>query len=171
VRCVACVWAVWWCGVVCSVLVWRGPLLASILFKTLLPLYLYPLVTRPHGTAPSFPPPRFWRARGTTLGYNGTGDIANFNDIASSILFIYIFVVFFFIKIYYYYSIYITFWGGRLLLRCMRAREREHTTCASVPGPRHRSNTTLSISRLLASSQQPAGLLRGPPSTITYVIS
>jgi hypothetical protein len=25
------------------------------------------------------------------------------------------------------------------------ARAREHTTCATVPGPRHRSSTTLSI--------------------------
>jgi hypothetical protein len=39
------------------------------------------------------------------------------------------------------------------LLRSMLAREREHKTCATVPGPRHRSNTTLSISRLLASKR------------------
>jgi hypothetical protein len=53
---------------------------------------------------------------------------------------------------------------GRSLLRSMLARERrEHTTCATVSGPRHRSNTTLSISRLLASSQQvSSGLPRGP---------
>jgi hypothetical protein len=50
------------------------------------------------------------------------------------------------------------FWGGRSLLRSMLAREREHTTCATVPGPRHRSNTTLSISRLLASSRPSAHL-------------
>jgi hypothetical protein len=51
------------------------------------------------------------------------------------------------------------FFFGRLLLRSMLAREREHTTCATVPGPRHRSNTTLCISRMPASNSQH----RSPP--------
>jgi hypothetical protein len=50
----------------------------------------------------------------------------------------------------------------RLLLRSMRACEREHTTCATVPGPRHRSNTTLSISRLLASRPPARATIKGP---------
>jgi hypothetical protein len=50
----------------------------------------------------------------------------------------------------------------RLLLRCMRAREREHTICATVPGPRHSSNTTLSISRLLVSRPPARATIRAP---------
>jgi hypothetical protein len=59
------------------------------------------------------------------------------------------------------------FFVRRLLLRSMLAREREHTTCATVPGLRHRSFTTLSIRRLLA-SRPPARAtiktIKGPPA-------
>jgi hypothetical protein len=44
------------------------------------------------------------------------------------------------------------------------AREREHTTCATVQGPRHRANTTLSISRLLASRPPARATIKGPSS-------
>jgi hypothetical protein len=44
------------------------------------------------------------------------------------------------------------------------AREREHTTCATLPGPRHRSNTTLSTSRLLASRPPARDTIKGPSS-------
>jgi hypothetical protein len=44
-----------------------------------------------------------------------------------------------------------------------RPSSTQHTTCAAVPGPRHRSNTTLSISRLLAGQQASrAGHHQGP---------
>jgi hypothetical protein len=46
----------------------------------------------------------------------------------------------------------------------MLAREREHTTCATVPGSRHRSNTTLSISRLLTSRPPARATIKGPSS-------
>jgi hypothetical protein len=46
----------------------------------------------------------------------------------------------------------------------MLAREREHTTFATVPRPRHRSNTTLSISRLLASRPPARATIKGPSS-------
>jgi hypothetical protein len=57
-----------------------------------------------------------------------------------------------------------SFFLGRLLLLSIRAREREHTTCATVSGPRHRSNTTLSISRLLANRPPAQATIKGPSS-------
>jgi hypothetical protein len=56
------------------------------------------------------------------------------------------------------------FFFGCSLLRSMLAREREHKTCATVPGPRHRSNTTLSSSRLLASRPPAWATIKGPSS-------
>jgi hypothetical protein len=45
---------------------------------------------------------------------------------------------------------------------CFAVLAREHTTCATMPGPRHRSNTTLSTSRLVASRPPARATIKGP---------